>query len=88
MAAARGNAHVALQSGASGISFGEKLAGQVLGSDGFFDVVSGAPSSPLTMDTTIDGDTGVNVILIFGSTAIDGLGYLGFHTVIPSRRVP
>ena len=78
MAASLGSAHVTLESAMPGLSFGEKLLGQVLDADGFFDVVTGTPTVPLTLDTTIDGDTGVNVILIFGSTAIDGLGYLGF----------
>ncbi len=78
MAVSLGSAHVTLESASTGMSFGEKLVGQVLSADGLFDVVTGTPTFPLALDTTIDGNAGVNVIHIFGSTAIDGIGALGF----------
>lgn len=73
-----GTAFVTLRNEEFGITFGEKLVGQTNNSDGHFDVVGGTPSVPLTMDTSIDAVFGVNIISMFSSTVISGIGVLGF----------
>jgi hypothetical protein len=72
------NAFVTLSNADLGITFGEKLVGQTVSSLGVFDVISGTPSVPLAIDTSIDPIHGVNVIGIGSSVAINGLGILGF----------
>lgn len=72
-----GGAFVTLGNESLGIFFGEKLVGQVNTPVGRNDVITGTPTTPLTMDTSIEANVGVNV-LTFGTTVIDGLGPLAF----------
>lgn len=67
----------------NGTSFGERFAGQTLSSpDDVFDVLSGEPSSPLTV---IAGQEKQNISVIFdadaNSTVLTGLGPLGYPEV-------
>lgn len=67
-----------LRSDLMGITFGERLAGQVNTPVDGFDRISGMPAFPLTMEVDdVTPETGVNVVA-FRGTAIDGLGTVGF----------
>lgn len=73
-----GSAFVTLGNEDLGILFGEKLFGQTVAMNGESDVISGTPTTPLAMDTSISAAFGVNVLTFFSSTVIDGLGGVGF----------
>ncbi len=75
----QGTAFVTIRDDVHGVTFGERLVGQIASSIDTFDVISGLPVSPLTMDESIDASFGVN-ILKFRDTIIDGLGPVGFPT--------
>lgn len=72
-----GSAFVLLTNEELGISFGERLVGQVNMPVSDFDFVTGTPTAPLAIDVSGDASVGVNV-LTFYSTIIDGIGRLGF----------
>ena len=48
-----GNPFVTIANPSLGVTFGEKLLGQSNSPSGDFDVISGTPNTPLTMDTSI-----------------------------------
>ena len=59
-----------------GVFFGESFAGQTVGSSGNFDVVSGAPSNPLTLHV---GAPGQNLdVFDYSTNVLTGLGPLVF----------
>lgn len=60
-----------------GTPFAERLAGQNLSLSGNFDVLSGTPTSPLTLQVGAPGRN-LNVLLFSGSNVLDGLGPTGF----------
>lgn len=76
--ASLGTAFSTIRNDELGITFGEKLVGQAVQADGVFDVITGTPQTPLRMDTSVEPKWGVNIINIFSSTMIDGIGPLGF----------
>jgi len=73
-----GTAHSVLRDEELGVTFGERLVGQVETPVGNFDDISGAPSVPLAMDTSVEPAFGVNLLTVAGSTIIVGLGNVGF----------
>lgn len=73
-----GTAHTVLRNAEMGITFGEKLVGQVKTPVGNFDDIGGSPSVPLAIDTSVDPELGVNVLTVSSSTIIVGLGNVGF----------
>lgn len=60
-----------------GASFAERFAGQTNSPSGDFDVLSGAPTGPLTLVT---GTSGQNLVVLLneGTQVLAGLGPLGF----------
>ncbi len=59
-----------------GLKFAERFAGQTLGANGDFDVVSGTPSGPLTLQA---GAPGQNLdVFTYVSNVLTGLGPVGF----------
>lgn len=76
-AVGQGAAFVVLGNDTLGIAFGQMLVGQTQSAINGFDVITGSPSDPLTIDETTDASVGVN-ILPFAGTIIDGLGPVGF----------
>ncbi|MGB2984329.1 MAG: HYR domain-containing protein [Phycisphaerae bacterium] len=72
-----GSAFVTLGDADLGITFGASLVGQSNTPVDGFDVISGTPVVPLTIDTSVDANQAINV-LTFGNTVIDGLGPAGF----------
>lgn len=59
----------------AGASYGERLAGQTLGSSGDFDTLTGTPTSPLTL---LSGGVGLNLhVLAQGSNVLTGCGNVG-----------
>ena len=73
-----GTAFATLEDVDLGVIMGEKLVGQVNTTVGTFDVVSGTPSVPLALDTSIDPNVGVNLFTFFGTTIVTGVGPVGF----------
>ncbi len=61
-----------------GITFGEKLVGQVTTFDGDFDVISGAPWVPLAIDSEVDAEDAFLILSVSSSTVGIGLGAIGF----------
>ena len=61
-----------------GITMGERFVGQQTSSAGGFDVVEGRPSMPLTIDDSIEAKYGINLLWIYSTTVVDGLGPVGF----------
>jgi hypothetical protein len=58
--------------GQSGAQYGERFSGQVLSTVGNFDVLTGSPSSPLTL---LPGEAALNLyFLAFNSVALAGCG--------------
>jgi hypothetical protein len=60
------------------IAFGEKLVGQVTTVDGDFDVISGTPTVPLTLDGSVDENVGIVLLSVARSSVGIGLGPDGF----------
>lgn len=60
-----------------GAPFAERLAGQTLSLSGNFDVLSGTPTSPLTLQVGAPGRN-LDVLLFGGSNVLAGLGPTGF----------
>ena len=59
-----------------GLQFAERFMGQTLGSSGDFDLVSGSPVSPLTLQV---GSAGQNLdVFAYTTNVLAGLGHLGF----------
>ncbi len=77
----RGDAFATVRNSTIGITFGEKLIGQVNDPYGNFDVISGIPAVPLTMDTSVDPIVGINLLFFNQATVIDGLGKVGFPSL-------
>ncbi len=77
----RGDALATVRNSTVGITFGEKLLGQVNDPYGDFDVISGVPAVPLTMDTSVDPIVGVNLLFFNQATVVDGLGHVGFPSL-------
>lgn len=61
----------------SGISFGEMFAGQTLGFNGLYDVITGSPSGPLTLVAGLPNQN-LHIISAGGSNVLDGLGASGW----------
>ena len=61
-----------------GITMGERFVGQETSESGGFDVVEGRPSVPLTIDDSIEAEYGINLLWIYATTVVDGLGATGF----------
>ncbi|MFQ5415321.1 MAG: hypothetical protein ACE5E6_12765, partial [Phycisphaerae bacterium] len=78
LASSPGTSFVTIARPDLGITFGEKLIGQVNTPDGGFDLITGTPTLPLTMDTSVDAAVGVDVLGLFRTTLLNGLGSLGF----------
>ncbi len=76
-AVGQGAAFVVLRSAEFGISFGQMLVGQTQSEINGFDVITGTPTGPVTIDETTDAAVGVNILPFLG-TIIDGLGSVGF----------
>ncbi len=66
--------YVAIEDPDLGVAIGEKLVGQVLSIMDGFDVVSGTPTAPLALDTSVPASSSVNVLNYRGSPVVDGLG--------------
>jgi len=60
-----------------GVYFSERFVGQTIGYSGDFDVVTGAPSSPLFPQVGLPGQN-LNVFIHIASQVLTGLGPLGF----------
>ena len=73
-----GSAFSIIENEELGVTFGERFFGQVNTPVEGFDFITGIPTAPLTMDDTVDAAFGVNVLAIFGTTIVDGIGPLGF----------
>ncbi len=73
-----GTVHSVLRNAEMGVTFGEKLVGQVKTPVGDFDDISGGPSVPLAIDASVEPEFGVNVLTVSNSTIIVGLGDAGF----------
>ncbi|MGB0715474.1 MAG: hypothetical protein ACPGXK_06330 [Phycisphaerae bacterium] len=73
-----GTAFNSLISQEYGIRFGEKLLGQVNQPFDGYDLISGTPDTPLALDDDMAPELGVNVMSIFGTTVLAGLGPSGF----------
>jgi hypothetical protein len=76
-----GSAFTSLRNDELGITFGEMLVGQMVSYEDGYDVVSGTPTVPLAVDTTVEAAFGVNILWIFSSTVIDGIGMVGFPSI-------
>jgi hypothetical protein len=61
----------------NGISFGEMFAGQTLGFNGVYDVVTGTPAGPLSLLAGLPGQN-LHIISAGGSNVLDGLGASGW----------
>lgn len=62
-----------------GVAFAERFVGQSLGSSGDFDLVSGAPTDPLTLQV---GAAGQNLdIFDYAGNVLTGLGALGYPDI-------
>jgi len=75
-----GNPFVTLSNATLGITFGEKLIGQTNSPSGGFDIISGTPSTPLTMDTFVAANYGVSILYSYwsGGNVIAGSGTTGY----------
>jgi hypothetical protein len=60
-----------------GLSFAERFAGQTRTSSGDFDVLSGSPTNPLTLQTGA-ANQNVDVVIVTGTNVVTGLGPNGF----------
>lgn len=78
LAGLSGTAFNVLASQEYGVTFGEKLLGQINAPAGGYDVISGSPALPLAVDGAMVPELGVNVMSIFGTTVLAGLGPSGF----------
>jgi hypothetical protein len=59
-----------------GVTFAERFAGQALGYSGNFDVVSGSPTGPLTLQAGLPGQ---NLdVFSYATNVLAGLGHLGY----------
>jgi hypothetical protein len=75
-----GNPFATLSNPTLGITFGEKLIGQTNSPVDDFDIITGTPSTPLTMDGSVAADYGVCILYSYwsGGNAIAGLGPIGY----------
>ncbi len=60
-----------------GLEFAERFVGQTLGYSGDFDVVSGIPTSPLSLQVGVPGQN-LDVLTYTTSNVLSGLGNLGY----------
>ena len=87
-----GTAHALLRNAELGVSFGEKLVGQVEMPVGNFDDIGGTPSVPLAIDSSVVPEFGVNVLTVSGSTITLtrplGSPALSSRRIMPFSAVP
>lgn len=64
---------------AGGLQFAERFQGQTVGASGDFDVITGTPSNPLTLQV---GSPGQNLdVFDYNSNVLAGLGPIGFPDI-------